>query len=31
MAAFFIVVIAAQIGISPNPWLLRARAKSCHH
>src|SRR5712692_6648203 len=23
MAAFFIVVIAALIGISPNPWLLR--------
>jgi hypothetical protein len=28
MAAFFIVVIAAVIGISPNPWLLRARASN---
>jgi hypothetical protein len=28
MAAFFIVVIAALIGISPNPWLLRARASN---
>ncbi len=28
MAAFFIVVIAALVGISPNPWLLRARASN---
>jgi hypothetical protein len=28
MAAFFIVVIAALIAISPNPWLLRARASN---
>ena len=28
MAAFFIVLIAALIGISPNPWLLRARASN---
>jgi hypothetical protein len=28
MAAFFNVVIAAIIGISPNPWLLRARASN---
>jgi hypothetical protein len=28
MAAFFVVVIAALIGISPNPWLLRARASN---
>src|SRR5713226_5221006 len=28
MAAVFIVVIAALIGISPNPWLLRARASN---
>src|SRR5712691_7636792 len=28
MAAFFIVVIAVLIGISPNPWLLRARASN---
>ena len=26
MAAFFVTVVAAIIGISPNPWLLRARA-----
>jgi hypothetical protein len=28
MTAFFIVVIAALVGISPNPWLLRARASN---
>ena len=28
MAAFFIVVVAAIVGISPNPWLLRARASN---
>jgi hypothetical protein len=28
MAAFFIVVVAVLIGISPNPWLLRARASN---
>jgi len=28
MAAFFIVVIAVLVGISPNPWLLRARASN---
>ena len=28
MAAFFIVLVAALIGISPNPWLLRARASN---
>jgi hypothetical protein len=26
MTAFFLVVIAAIVGLSPNPWLLRARA-----
>ena len=26
MAAFFISVVALLVGISPNPWLLRARA-----
>jgi hypothetical protein len=28
MSAFFIVVIAVLVGISPNPWLLRARASN---
>jgi hypothetical protein len=28
MTAFFIVVIAVLVGISPNPWLLRARASN---
>jgi hypothetical protein len=28
MASFFIVVIAAIVGLSPNPWLLRARASN---
>ncbi len=28
MAAFFILLIATLIGISPNPWLLRARASN---
>jgi len=28
MAAFFVVVIAVLVGISPNPWLLRARASN---
>jgi hypothetical protein len=28
MTAFFVVVIAALIAISPNPWLLRARASN---
>jgi hypothetical protein len=28
MAAFFVVVIAAIVGVSPNPWLLRARASN---
>lgn len=28
LAAFFIVVVAAIVGISPNPWLLRARASN---
>src|SRR5216683_1372172 len=28
MTAFFVVVIAALVGISPNPWLLRARASN---
>jgi hypothetical protein len=26
MAALFITIVAAIVGISPNPWLLRARA-----
>jgi hypothetical protein len=26
MAAFFVAVVAVLVGISPNPWLLRARA-----
>jgi len=28
MTAFFLVVIAAIVGLSPNPWLLRARASN---
>ncbi len=28
MASFFVVLIAAIVGISPNPWLLRARASN---
>ena len=28
LTAFFVVVVAAIIGISPNPWLLRARASN---
>jgi hypothetical protein len=28
LASFFIVLIAAIVGISPNPWLLRARASN---
>jgi hypothetical protein len=28
MTSFFVVVIAALVGISPNPWLLRARASN---
>ena len=28
MTAFFVVVIAALVGFSPNPWLLRARASN---
>ena len=28
MTAFFVVVIAAIVFISPNPWLLRARASN---
>ena len=28
MTAFFVVVIAAIVGFSPNPWLLRARASN---
>jgi hypothetical protein len=28
LTAFFVVVIAALVGISPNPWLLRARASN---
>src|SRR6202022_1621289 len=28
MTAFFVVVIAAIVGLSPNPWLLRARASN---
>jgi hypothetical protein len=28
MTAFFVVVIAAIVGVSPNPWLLRARASN---
>ena len=28
MVAFFVVLIAILVGISPNPWLLRARASN---
>src|SRR5207245_4133655 len=28
MTAFFVVAVAAIVGISPNPWLLRARASN---
>jgi hypothetical protein len=28
MAAFFVVVIAVLVAVSPNPWLLRARASN---
>src|ERR1700694_1452483 len=28
LTAFFLVVIAAIVGVSPNPWLLRARASN---
>jgi len=28
LTTFFVVVIAAIVGISPNPWLLRARASN---
>src|SRR5437764_4252599 len=28
MASFFVVLIAVIVGISPNPWLLRARASN---
>ena len=28
MATFFILVVAGLIGVSPNPWLLRARASN---
>src|SRR5437870_3735263 len=28
LTAFFVVLIAAIVGISPNPWLLRARASN---
>ena len=28
MAAFFVVLVAAIVGLSPNPWLLRARASN---
>jgi hypothetical protein len=28
LTAFFLVVIAAIVGFSPNPWLLRARASN---
>jgi hypothetical protein len=28
LTAFFVVVVAAIVGISPNPWLLRARASN---
>src|SRR5216683_3745678 len=28
MTAFFVVVVAAIVGVSPNPWLLRARASN---
>ncbi|HEY3062290.1 MAG TPA: hypothetical protein VGJ91_18755 [Polyangiaceae bacterium] len=28
MATFFVLVVAALVGISPNPWLLRQRASN---
>lgn len=28
MTTFFVLVVAAIVGISPNPWLLRARASN---
>src|SRR5579864_2261293 len=28
IAAFFVVLVAAIVGLSPNPWLLRARASN---
>jgi hypothetical protein len=28
LAAFFVAVVAAIVGLSPNPWLLRARASN---
>jgi hypothetical protein len=28
LATFFVVLVAAIVGISPNPWLLRARASN---
>ncbi|HEY1293242.1 MAG TPA: hypothetical protein VGJ60_09190 [Chloroflexota bacterium] len=28
LAAFFVAVVAAVVGLSPNPWLLRARASN---
>jgi hypothetical protein len=28
LTAFFVIVIATVVGISPNPWLLRARASN---
>lgn len=28
MAAFFVALIAAIVGVSPNPWLLQARASN---
>jgi hypothetical protein len=28
VATFFVVVVAAIVGLSPNPWLLRARASN---
>ena len=28
MATFFVVLVAAIVGVSPNPWLLRARASN---
>jgi hypothetical protein len=28
MATFFLLVVAALVGIAPNPWLLRARASN---
>jgi hypothetical protein len=28
MAAFFVIAVAVIVGVSPNPWLLRARASN---